>query len=375
MNWYIIFFFLLAVVLYLYTRYIRLQRNSHKEKIEAFQTTARMTPIEKLQSAHGITLTFLTANTAASQMQTQAREYIALMNQPNLAARGVQTQEELLAAYSQAFQDIPLVEQERVIEFVLELLSKVQYKYPAYYRYLIKWISQISLAKSQMSLEGGMPHTLGKIVILDAGWFANPRATTFLHEITHVHQRLVPFEFEDLYSEWGYVSTPMRDIHGMEPVLQLNRNNPDGTSPDWLWLEPSTNKTAIMPSSRRNMWWIGAVFQTATPASLGDINLIALKIEQDHDGHLYYLKQQPTPLNSLKPFILYFGGANPNNYHPNEMTAKFAEWYVEDMLGNPQPQHRNHENNENYENHKNNIVNGGYQVYHKYFSKLLESYY
>ena len=178
MNWYIIIFFILAVALYLYTRYIRLQRESQQEKIEAFQTLENMTPAEQLQTTHGIRLTFLSANDAARQMQSHATEYINRMNQPNLAARGVRTQAELLAAYSNSFLDITPTEQHRVIDFMLELLSQVQYKYPAYYRYLAKWIGNISIAKAQASLEGVMPHTLGNVVVMYADWFSNPRGTT-----------------------------------------------------------------------------------------------------------------------------------------------------------------------------------------------------
>lgn len=354
MNWYIIIFFILAVALYLYTRYIRLQCESQQKKIETFQAFENLTSTEKLQVNHSIKLTFLSASDAAREMQTHATEYINRMNQPNLTARGVQTQAELLAAYSNSFQDITFVEKDRIIDFVLELLSQVQYKYPAYYRYLSKWLGNISLAKAQTSLEGGMPHTLGNVVVMDADWFSNPRGTTLLHEITHIHQRQVPFEFEDLYSSWGYLATPMRDIRGMDAVLQLNRNNPDGISPDWLWQSKSDSANA-------EFWWIGAVFSNVAPLSLGDVSLIAIKIIRDSDGKFYYLKQQPMPLNTYKPFLNYFGGASPNNYHPNEISAKFAEWYLEDILGMP-----NRNKNDKYI---------GYQVYKNYFNKLLETYY
>ena len=362
MNWYIILFFLIALALYLYTQYIRLNNKSQQEKIEAFQSLADLTPAEKLASQHDITLTFLSASQAARQMQSIAREYIARMNQPNLAARGVQTQQELFSKYEQAFQDITPREQQQITEFILELLSKIQYKYPAYYRYLTKWIQKISLVKAQASLEGGMPHTLGNLVIMDAGWFSNPRGTTFLHEITHVHQRQVPFEFEDLYTQWGYYSIPMNQVKGMDAVLQLNRNNPDGTSPDWLWREP-------VSSSGAKYWWIGAVFSSAIPTDLSHVSLIAVKMDRDAEGNFYYLKQQPTPLNTLTSFLQYFGGSNPNNYHPNEMAAKFAEWYLEEVLGNPQ-----RENTDRQTGYKTGYK-AGYEVYKDYFNKLIETYY
>ena len=57
--------------------------------------------------------------------------------------------------------------------------------------------------------------------------------------------------------------------------------------------------------------------------------------------------------------MTYFGGSSPNNYDPNEMAAKFAEWYLEDMLGTPQ--------------HTRQCA--GYQVYKDHFNKLLETYY
>jgi hypothetical protein len=353
MNWYIILFFLLALAFYLYTQYIRLQRESHQEKIEAFQSLSAMTPAEKLSSHHGISLVFLPASQASRQMQSNAQEYIARMNQPNLAARGVQSQQELMAAYTRSFQDITTAEQNRTKEFVLDILSKIQYKYPAYYRYIIKWLSKISLAKSQASLEGGMPHTLGSLIVMDAAWFANPRATTFLHEITHIHQRQVPFEFEDLYTKWGYLQMPMSNIRGMESIILLNRNNPDGMSPDWLWR-----------ASDGLYWWIGAIFSNATPTSLSDINLIAVKMEKDAEGNFYYLKQMPKPLDTLNTFLQYFGGSSPNNYHPNEMAAKFAEWYLEEMLGLPR-----------LEKNINTNMQTGYQIYRDYFKQLLETYY
>ena len=41
----------------------------------------------------------------------------------------------------------------------------------------------------------------------------------------------------------------------------------------------------------------------------------------------YYLKQNPTQLSKFKEFNDFFGD-NQNNYHPNEMTAKFAEYFL-----------------------------------------------
>lgn len=359
MNFYIILFFILAVSLYIYTRYIRLKKQAQQEKqlqIEAFESTqaayASLNPLEKLNQRHNIHINFKSASVAAKIIQTQCREYITMMNQPNLAARGFQSQSELLSAYPQQLQDITPAEQSNVADFILELLDMLESKYPAYYRYLVKWLSKISLAKAQSSLEGGMPHTLGSMAIMDAVWFARPRATTFLHELTHIHQREVPFEFEDLYAKWGYVQTSISDIRGMESVLQLNRNNPDGTSPNWVWRNSNTGDGRC--------WWIGAIFQSAAPESLGDVSLIAIRLELDAQGNYYYLKQQPQPLDRLQSFVTYFGGANPNNYHPNEMAARFSEVFLDEMLGKPNPQEQK---------------SPGYQIYRNHMNKLIGTYY
>ena len=102
--------------------------------------------------------------------------------------------------------------------------------------------------------------------------------------------------------------------------------------------------------------------------------MMALKLdkEQGSDTIFYYLKQNPTKLSNLKEFVLFFG-ENPNNYHPNEMTAKFAEWFLVEKLKN---------NNNNIKNNINNIASineynnyEGYKIYKKYFEKLLNTYY
>jgi hypothetical protein len=357
MNWYIIILFILGIGLYLYSRYLILQKEYkqekiklQQEKIEAFEQEARSSPQENIQRRHNITLVFKNANEANKLAVSSIGEYINGMNQPNLLARGFQSQNELIRAYNNAFEDITDDDATRITKFILELLDKIQYRNPKYYKYIIHWLGKISIAKAKnegIILEGGMPHTLGNMIIMDSGWFINPRSTTLIHELTHIHQRNVPFEFEDLYPQLGYISYDVRSIYGMEGILLLNRNNPDGLSPNWLWCSTTC-------------WWIGAVFPTATPNNLTDVNLVALKLERDPSGNYYYLKQTPTPLETLKEFNNYFG-ANANNYHPNEMTAKFGEWFLEDILGSSAGQ--------KYSQYK------GYNIYKNYITKLISTYY
>ena len=88
------------------------------------------------------------------------------------------------------------------------------------------------------------------------------------------------------------------------------------------WYIKNTNKK----------WWIGALFHNITPSNLFDVDNVALSLETDLDGKLYYLKQNPIKLDNFKEFSDFFG-PNPNNYHPNEMTAKFSEWYYYEIMG------------------------------------------
>jgi len=284
------------------------------------------------------------------------------MNQANLSARDCLNINELYNKYKTAFDDITEKEKNRIDDFILNLLEKIKRVNIPYYRYVSKWLKEISITKGKNWLESGMPHTLDKTIIMDENWFMYPRHTTFLHELTHIHQRSVEFEFEDLYTELGYHYNP-NTIKGLESIYPLNRNNPDGLSTKWLWKLPQNNKLSAnhttLNNTNTNYWWIGALFKSITPSSLNDVNLVALKLDQDQEGHFYYLKQQPTLLSNLSSFITFFG-ENPNNYHPNEMTAKFAEFYLLDSLS---------DKNREFDNYE------GYKIYKKYIDNMISKYY
>ena len=94
---------------------------------------------------------------------------------------------------------------------------------------------------------------------------------------------------------------------------------------------------------------------------------MALKLDKEIDNNntiFYYLKQTPTRLNNLKEFTNFFGD-NPNNYHPNEMTAKFSEWFLLEMLKD----NKSDNNIYKYENYK------GYKIYKNYLKNMINKYY
>jgi len=327
-----------------------------KKQIEHFESQQNQSIPDQLQSQHQTTVTFLTANTA-QKLITKTGPYFQNMNQPNLMARDCKSLDELYHKYLTAFDDITPLEKQTIQNFILALLDELKSRNQQYYNYIKYWINRIEIAKAKPWLESGMPHTLENVIIMDANWFQNPRKSTFIHEITHVHQRITPFEFEELYPKLGYLEYQCNKIKGLESTLQLNRNNPDGLSSNWLWSLPPSATTSKPGVSV--WWWIGALFHSATPNSVNDASNIALKLERDGDGKFYYLKQQPQALEKLEAFIKFFGN-NPNNYHPNEMSARYSEWLLEDNLGVVGV------NKHEYE---------GYNIYKQHFTNIINTYY
>ena len=357
MNWFIVVFFIISIALVFVTKYYNLKKTLELEQIESFEDENNLTPYEKLSQNHDIILKYLNAN-QASKLIKKDGEYLQGMNQANLSARGCASIDELYSKYVDAFDDITEEEKLTIDIFTLKLLTDLQDSgNDSYYNYVKKWLNTISIAKAKQWLESGMPHTLDTTIVMDSNWFIKPRRTTLLHEITHIHQRQSPIDFEDLYPLLGYYYNQV-DIKGLESIYPLNRNNPDGMDKYWLW---HSNENS---NNQKTFWWIGAIFNTAIPNSLNDVNMMALKLdkEQGSDTIFYYLKQNPTKLSNLKEFVSFFG-ENPNNYHPNEMTAKFAEWFLVEKLKN------NNSSINEYNNYE------GYRMYKKYFEKLLNTYY
>jgi hypothetical protein len=359
MNYLIITFFLISIVFFVLTKYLRIKKEkeqeeleTEKQEIEYFNNENNLSVVDKLMKHHNINnLNFKNAIEARKLIDKNG-EYLKNMNQPNLIARGCSSNDELYSKYLNAFDNINNTERTIISKFILELVENIKIRNSVYYNYVCYWLNRISFAKAKPWLEGGMPHTLEDTIIMDADWFINPRATTLIHELTHVHQRIVPFEFDEVYKDLGYLeyTQGVENIKGIQPIIALNRNNPDGLSANWLWYEKSSNI----------YWWIGAVFTNITPNNLVDVNNVALKLERDGDGVFYYLKQQPTLLNSLEEFNKFFGN-NSNNYHPNEMSAKFAEWFLEFVLGV-------YGDSEKYNCN-------GFKIYKKHFEKIINTYY
>lgn len=250
-------------------------------------------------------------------------EYLIYMNQPNIQARGFDTLAELSDQYRtgvcQIISDDELRETTKWIMSAIEGLGN-----PVWRRVAEKWLQNSYLCKAAPWLEGGMPHTHGRAILMRPGWFSRESQTNsnsrealgiLWHEMTHIWQRFQPADFTGLYREWGF--TPLSETPtGLETILLRSRLNPDAltppSSPLWIWRRPTG------PSME---YWIGAVYPTLTPASLHDIQFWAYPLAA---GGTRYLGQQPIELSKLNEFSEFFGSGR-NHYHPNELAAHYMD--------------------------------------------------
>ena len=151
MNWFIIAFFLLAVSLFLITKYYLLKKEVALEQIETFENESALTPTEKLYKYHNIIIQYINTNQAKKLVKKDG-EYLQGMNQANLSARNCTNIEELYNKYLEAFDDITDDECNIIDKFALRLLEKIQERNHSYYNYVAKWMKTINIAKANFIL-------------------------------------------------------------------------------------------------------------------------------------------------------------------------------------------------------------------------------
>lgn len=246
-------------------------------------------------------------------------DYLIYMNQPNIQARGFDTLAELSDRYRrgvcQMITNDELTGTTKWIISGLEGLTNAGWR-----RVAEKWLQSSYLCKAQPWLEGGMPHTHGRAILMRPDWFSGRGGDIaalgiLWHEMTHIWQRFQPADFIPLYREWGF--TPLAETpQGLETILLRSRLNPDAlpqpSSPLWVW-QPQDGSGV--------MYWIDAVYPTLTPESLHDIQFWAYPLAA---GGTRYLGQQPIELAKLNEFAQFFGSGR-NHYHPNELAAHYMD--------------------------------------------------
>ena len=272
-------------------------------------------------------------------------QYIDKMNGINLKARQFNSKAELTLKYMQSLLPISKKEKKKTYQLVENMLmrmekSKVKSILPNFLREILK-ISHI--AKSEQWLEGGMPHTHEKTVILPESWFKEISSyfkgldnkivfngSTLMHELLHIHQRIKPELYENIYRDWGFIKVDFMD--NMSHILQLNRNNPDGMNDKWVWVDRSQK-------GQLKYYWIGALYKNGSSPVITRVNYYAYqmnKVENTHEKDIKIVRLSENPpimLSEFQSFNDYFDITN-NHYHPNEIVAEYLEEFYGEVLSN-----------------------------------------
>jgi hypothetical protein len=225
-----------------------------------------------------------------------------------------------------------------------------------------------SIAKGDIWLEGGMPHTHDMTIIFPYDMFRklsiigldnigktdyaiNYFGKTIIHELVHIEQRLNKDKYNILYRQWGFKQ--VEHLNGMEDALYFNRINPDGLENNWLWRYPIIEKS-LNNKNHNNWYWIGAV-HSPNSVNLRDVNYMAYPITM-LEGNIASLNgiKRPFPLYQLNDYNNFFG-IDTNHYHPNEIVAEYMSIYYYTSIDNKL--------NKNIENIENIEKNKGYKIF------------
>lgn len=251
--------------------------------------------------------------------------YWIYMTTPNIMARGFINLDDMKKKYRDfGIQIINDNEKKYIVNEITTFMRYFQnrYRFTGLYLYLDYWLSKIMIAKASNWLEEGMPHTHNKVIILNPKNFISFSLNTFIHELSHIHQRKYPDDWYKLLSEWGFIHYDfnLEDSSGLENILIRNRTNPDGLDIHWIWKSPN-NK----------YYWIGAIYQNINPNSLtNNIEYNAYQLTMNNGKFIYLSNNTPISLNNFKDYQDYFN-INKNNYHPNEIISQYMEFYLEDI--------------------------------------------
>ena len=190
------------------------------------------------------------------------------------------------------------------------------------------------------TLEGGVPHTRGKHIILPQNFvraFAmigdeSPDvgiqhfAGILVHEQTHVAQRLHPDWFTPLYIDVLHF-TRATMIDSDPSIEDIRIVNPDGTICDWVY---------HLQRAGEDRWiWPRLIMKNPDRPSMS-INAIAVDLIKTGDATFQVKLENGTavtqPLFDLDPYMQVMRSGF-NAYHPNEVSADlFATLVVSESL-------------------------------------------
>jgi hypothetical protein len=199
-----------------------------------------------------------------------------------------------------------------------------------------------SFLGTEDQIEGGLPHTRGRSIVLprsvgtaivaslEAGEAAvREQLQLLVHEQSHVLQRLEPELFAPLYLGWGFLRAP-----GLEPAAALLPRhvvNPDGVRTEWVFpLKEGRTQVYLHP--------LVAFRDKPPPHQMPhDFELIAVELTKAGAAFRPKLDARGGLVIRSLPLVTdyhaRFGGIF-ENFHPNEIFAVlFATMVVQDAFG------------------------------------------
>jgi hypothetical protein len=162
-------------------------------------------------------LTFLKGENVNSIAFHHQRDYFQNMNPYDRFVRKYDTRN----IGSFFYDNIPI----KFVCKIQTILNEI-YDHP-FFPFFMTDIWYIAICKKEY--ENGLPHTLGKVIVLPDNIFQYPNVlfrNTLLHERIHTLQKKYPAQFNTLYTDfWGY-----REVNPLSipsSLLQQVRSNPD----------------------------------------------------------------------------------------------------------------------------------------------------
>jgi hypothetical protein len=238
--------------------------------------------------------------------------------------------------YQAAVRDFSDQEQAAVRRIVTGVHPYLQERYPVFAAQPWRFL------KVAPSIEGGMPHTRGRCIVLsdevlpsladgDATHVNEEGMVLLVHEQTHVLQRLHAELFVPLFTEsWGMVRMP-RAPELPEGLRQRQMVNPDGIACVWAFpAEVGGVAVLIQPLVELGI-------KRPVPLMPDDFVVVALAVEKRGDGYAYMLdpggRVQGVALKSVRSYIDAFMPSE-ENFHPNEICGElFAQLVINGLLG------------------------------------------
>lgn len=248
--------------------------------------------------------------------------------------------------YADGTLDFSADEKEAITTVVTTLQPVLKKEFPLFAK--VPW----SFLKIKDTIEGGLPHTRGKHVVLSERYCkqvmqikGQPKVSflrirfleLMVHEQTHVFQRKYPKAFDTLYTTiWKFKKASK--ITTNDYLKKYHLSNPDAVACQWVW--------PLTENGQTTTFWPLVIFSEGDGLKRmpADFQMVGIEVVQKDGAYVVQEGAQGAPkITALMTFgayrkILPFSS---NIYHPDEMSADtFAKLIVVDNFLPPIPDAR-----------------------------------